>query len=268
MSQRISFREKGQGTPLILLHGYGGSVHHWEEVSTSLSSQYRVITPNLTHLYMSRDKLFFSVQVESLAAFIRDNFPGQKVHVAGVSYGGAMAWALAAQHPELVERIVMINPMISEPVKNFIPRELRFFFSIPINLTSVFVLLASPIGKSFLKRCDKLFRAEGDPGASLENMTGRKLQFISLMIYNFSWVLRCEDWALWNRKVENLKVPSCLIYDDNDILFIPEVYQRFAWHMDCANVISLTGGGHLAIKTQPEIIAGHIRQFLTVEQAA
>ena len=268
MSHRISYREKGQGDVLILLHGYGGSVQHWEEVANTLSAEYRVVVPNLTHLYMGRDKLFFSVQVAALAQFIREHFPYQRVHLVGLSYGGAMAWAMAAQHPDMVAQVIMINPMVTEPIKNFVPRELRFFFSIPINLTSVFALLSTPIGKAFLKRCNKLFRAEDEPGGQLEELKGRKLKFIALMIYNFSWVLRSEDWSLWSRKLNNMVLSSCLIYDTEDLLFTPDIYQKFAKHIACQRIVPLTGAGHLASKTQPAVIAAQILEFLTHRKAA
>ncbi|WP_374032377.1 alpha/beta fold hydrolase [Bdellovibrio bacteriovorus] len=90
MSHKITFRERGQGPLLILLHGYGGSVHHWESIAENLSAHYRVIVPNLSHIYMSSDKLFFTVQIEAVAKFIRENFPGEKVSLAGLSYGGGL----------------------------------------------------------------------------------------------------------------------------------------------------------------------------------
>ncbi len=127
MSHKITYRERGQGPLLILLHGYGGSVHHWESIAENLSSQYRVVVPNLTHIYLSSDKLFFTVQIEVLAKFIRDTFPNEKVSIAGLSYGGALSWGLASQHADLVRKVILINPMVTDPIKFFLPKELKFF---------------------------------------------------------------------------------------------------------------------------------------------
>ncbi|MNK07488.1 Soluble epoxide hydrolase [compost metagenome] len=269
MSHRISFRVRGRGAPLILLHGYGGSVHHWEAIASSLEGNFRVVVPNLSHLFMGKDKLFFSVQVQALAMFIRENFPGEKVHVAGLSYGGAMAWALATQYPELVGRMVLVNPMVPDPIKHFMPTELRFFFSIPLNLKSIYVLLSTSMGKAFLKRSAQLFRDERSEGVvGVETLTGRKLQFVAHMIHNFAWILRSEDWQTWNKKLLNYRGTCRLIFDKEDLLFNPEIYRKFAMQIGCEDLVSLTGAGHLAIKTRPDEISQKILEFIEHFRAA
>ncbi len=269
MSHRISFRVRGEGEPLILLHGYGGSVHHWESVANTLSQTHQVIIPNLTHLYMGQDKLFFSVQVEAIAMFLRTNFPGQQVHVAGVSYGGAMAWALASQHPEVVKQVILINPMVPEPIKHFLPMELRFFFSIPLNIKSIYVMLSTPMGRAFLKRSAQLFRDERSEGnAAVDKLTGRKLQFVAHMIHNFAWILRSEDWQIWNKKLVTYKGSCRLIFDQEDLLFNPEVYRKFAMQIGCEDLVQLVGAGHLAMKTRPDLISEKILEFILAKQAA
>src|SRR5207253_2377136 len=103
---------------------------------------YRVVVPNLSHLFMSTDRIFFTVQVESIAHFIKTNFPGQKVHVAGLSFGGALTWALSRQHPEMVEKMILINPVIPDPISAFTLPELRYFFVMPMNSRAIYVLLS------------------------------------------------------------------------------------------------------------------------------
>lgn len=263
MSHKITFRQQGQGPLLILLHGYGGSVQHWEGVAKNLAADYQVIVPSMSHVYMSSDKLFFSVQVEVLARFIRENFPDRKVHVVGTSYGGALAWALACQCPDLVETLSLINPMVTDPLHHFLPTELKFFFSIPLNLKSIYVLLATPMGRLFLKRAAQLFRDERSEGpVAIEHLQGRKLQFVAHMIHHFVWILRSEDWTAWNQKLSQYKGECRFIYDKMDPLFSKEVYVKFAEQMNCHDVHALTGAGHLAIKSRPETIAEMIRQFI------
>ncbi len=43
---RIAYLDEGQGPPLILLHGYGGSMWQWE-YQQPLTAHFRVITPDL-----------------------------------------------------------------------------------------------------------------------------------------------------------------------------------------------------------------------------
>lgn len=264
MPHKISYRERGQGELLILLHGYGGSVHHWEQIADSLSSYYHVVVPNLSHVYMSTDKLFFTVQIEVIAKFIRETYPGKKVNIAGLSYGGALTWGLSSQYPELIEKTILINPMMIHPMKHFIPKELKFFFSLPFNLTSIYVMLSTPMGKRFLKHAAEIFRNERSQGVTaIDQLKGRKLQFVSHMIHHFSWILRSENWLFWEEKVKNKHTANCcLIFDEEDPLFHKDSYHNFATHIGCKNIVVISEAGHLATKTSPDIISQHILEFL------
>jgi pimeloyl-ACP methyl ester carboxylesterase len=263
MSHKITHRERGQGPVLVLLHGYGGSVHHWEACAEELAQNYRVVIPNLSHLFMSTDRIFFTVQVETLAQYIRQNFPEQKVHLAGLSFGGALSWALRLQHPELIEKLILINPMIPDPIPAFSLPELRYFFVMPLASRSIYVLLSTPIGKAFLKRAAAIFRDERSGGVGrLDSLKGRKLLFVSHLIYNFAWILRKEDWHWWKQKIASASVQSLLIFDREDLLFNKEVYLKFAQDFRCEKVVELTGSGHLAIKSRPETVAKAMVEYL------
>jgi len=264
MSHKITFRERGQGPVLILLHGYGGSVHHWDACATELAKNYRVVIPNLSHLFMSTDRIFFTVQVEALAEFIKCNFPEQKVHLAGLSFGGALSWALSLQHPELIENVVLINPMVPDPVAAFTLPELRYFFVMPMTSRAIYMLLSTPIGKAFLKRAADIFRDERSGGAGrLDTLKGRRLLFVSHLIYNFAWILRKEDWHWWKEQISKKIFASFLIFDREDLLFKKEIYLQFAQDIHCSKVLELTGSGHLAIKSRPEMIAKAIHEYLS-----
>jgi pimeloyl-ACP methyl ester carboxylesterase len=264
MAHKITFRERGQGPILILLHGFGGSVHHWDSCAEELAKNYRVIVPNLSHLFMSTDRVFFTVQVEAIAQFVRINFPNEKVHIAGLSFGGALAWALSRQCPELVAKLILINPVVPNPISQFSLPELRYFFVMPMNSRSIYVLLSTPIGKAFLKRAAMIFRDERSGGVGrLDSLKGRKLLFVSHLIYNFAWMLRREDWHWWQEKVAKTDSPTLLIYDREDLLFSREVYLKFAEASRAEKVVELNGAGHLAIKSRPELICRAIHQYLS-----
>lgn len=263
MFHKITFREKGQGPILLLIHGYGGGPQHWDRIVERLSSDFRVISLNLSHIYMSSDKLLFSAQIQCLIRFIEEHFPDHPVHVAGLSFGGALAWGLALRRPEMVSGLILINPLLTQPVQHFLPKELRFFFSLPMNLTSIYLMLRTPMGQGFLKRSAQIFRDERSEGAvAMEKLRGRRLMFVAHLIHHFSWILRSEDWSLWERKLTQFRGNCLLIFDKNDLLFSQDSYQRFAQQIGCTEVHMIEGAGHLATKNKPDEIAQITKEFL------
>ncbi len=267
MYHKITFREKGQGPLLLLLHGYGGTPQHWEAVAEFLCSDFRVITLNLSHIYMSSDKLLFSTQIQCLIRFLEENFPKERVHVAGLSFGGALAWGLASRRPDLVDKLILINPLVTHPVQHFLPKELRFFFSLPMTLNSIYLMLRTPMGQGFLKRSAEIFRDERRQGAlAMEKLSGRKLMFVSSLIHHFSWILRSEDWDAWEKRLSQYRGESLLVFDKKDLLFSQESYQKFAQRIGCHRVHPLDGAGHLATKNQPQEIAAMTLDFINSPQ--
>ncbi len=269
MTHKITHREIGEGPILVLLHGYGGSVMHWDAVVENLKSDFRVVIPSISHLFLSQDKIFFSIQIEVLAKFLKENYPQQKVNLAATSYGGALAWALSIQYPDLVDRLVLINPMLPHSGIHFIPPELRYFCVTPWTEKGIKVALATPIGQALIKKLIAAFRDERSRShAPAQKLTGKKLDFVAHLVHNFTWILHNEDWALWDKKIiQSLKKPtSMLIYDEQDYLFSGKAYQAFAKNLECLRVVSTSGGGHLTIKTKPEEISQFIKEFIMSEK--
>lgn len=263
MPHKISYREKGQGPLTILLHGYGGSVLHWDQVVDRLENRFRLVVPNLSHLYMSGTKLEFKEQVDKFCQFIELKYPNEKMNIVGISYGAAISWAMTLKKPNLIEKLVMINPLMPYPVEHFKTTELKYFFNLPMNPTSLFMILSTPIGKSFLRRTAEVFRDARLEGATnVEHLSGRKLQFVAQVISHFSWILKNEDWSVWAAQLSQLNHEKLVIYDREDQLFDLDSYRAFVHQLANAYAVETTGAGHLAIKTRPESIAHHLLEFL------
>lgn len=264
MSQKINFRIRGQGHPLILLHGFAGSVLHWEEVAGNLEKKFRVVPVNYSHFYLGRTHVSFSQQVRRLKVFIEENFKEEKVHLAGISYGAALCWALAAQYPEFIDRVVFINPMPVVPEKSFAMPLVRYFFKIPMHIKAIYFFLQTPLGRNFLKRSAEIFRVERAEGeARIENLKGRKLLLVANLYYQFMWILKNERWTDWESLVEKNPPRSMLMYDRFDPLFSERAYVEFAETMKCERVVYVESAGHIAIRTKPEFIAEQIQKYLS-----
>jgi pimeloyl-ACP methyl ester carboxylesterase len=262
MSKIVS-REKGQGKILICLHGFGGSVLDWESISDELSKLFRVVTLNLTHLYMGQDKITFSNQIDEIAEFIQYHYPGESVFVAGVSFGGALSWGIASRYPKLMDKIVLINPMPPNATKYMAQPLVRLFLSLRIPRFGIYLFLNSPFGRYFLRLVAGIFRNLQGTGEQerLDNLKGKKLRFVSHILWKFSWLLRSENWNDWEKKLSTWNHECMLIYDRKDPLFTPHFYDSFAQTLASENVVTTQDAGHISISQQPKLIAGAMREY-------
>lgn len=115
-STKLEYIEKGQGDPVIFVHGSLGDLRSWSLQMEQFSKQYRAIAYSRRYHYPhaeSVDSLDYSVNrhAEDLASFIR-GLGIQKSHVVGSSYGAYTALVLAAMHPELVRSLTIGEPPI------------------------------------------------------------------------------------------------------------------------------------------------------------
>lgn len=263
MSHKIAYREHGHGPILLLLHGYGGSVMHWDPVLEELARDHRVVVPNLSHLYMSKDRLLFNVIVEAVADFVRATFPGERVSPVGSSFGGALAWGLAALHPDLVERMVLLNPVVPHPVSRFLLPEARYFFVVPMEEKAVTRLFATPIGQSFLGCCAEIFRPDrASAERSLARLSPVKLGFVARLVSHFAWILRNEDWKFWEARLAKVPAPALVAWSRDDRLFDPQAYEAFAASLPLARTHAFESGGHVLSKSQPAEVARLCLEFL------
>jgi pimeloyl-ACP methyl ester carboxylesterase len=105
----------GSGTPIVLLHGLGGSSDWWRHNIDVLAERYLVSAVDLigfgrNRFFLRRSNLplRFDDIAALLARWIESSFDGP-VHLAGNSLGGQIAIHLAASRPDLVRSLVLID---------------------------------------------------------------------------------------------------------------------------------------------------------------
>jgi len=109
----LHVRERGAGTPLVLLHGWPESGLCWEPVLPYLDERFRVICPDLRGLGDSERKGDVAAyEKHNLAADILallDALGVEQCGLVGHDWGGAVAQHVAAMAPERVRRLGLMN---------------------------------------------------------------------------------------------------------------------------------------------------------------
>lgn len=108
--QRIAYLDAGQGPPVILIHGFGGSMWQWEYQQAALAAHYRVVTLDLLGSGLS-DKPEIEYRPDQLLSSFRkfmDALDIPRATLVGNSMGAGLAIGMALSHPDRVDRLVLI----------------------------------------------------------------------------------------------------------------------------------------------------------------
>jgi pimeloyl-ACP methyl ester carboxylesterase len=108
---RMHYVIAGTGYPIVLLHGWPQSCYEWRKIIPSLAERFTIIAPDLRGLGNS-DRPLTGYDKRTLGsdvyALVRSLGFG-KIGLAGHDWGGAVAYYLAYDHPELVERLMILD---------------------------------------------------------------------------------------------------------------------------------------------------------------
>ena len=109
----LHYVEAGEGQPIILIPGAFSTYRHWNRMIPYLSAHYKLFCLDYLGVGDSdKPESGFGYTIEEqtdLIVKMIETLQIEKVHILGVSYGGAIALNLAARYPEKVDRIISIE---------------------------------------------------------------------------------------------------------------------------------------------------------------
>jgi pimeloyl-ACP methyl ester carboxylesterase len=124
---RIRFEEAGSGPPVLLLHDLLSSRLEWRGVVDALAPRHRVIACDLPGFGESEKPppSRYAYTLDAFAESICDLAGALglgRVSVCGHGLGGSVALALAARHPSVVERLVLVAPYVHAAPRSALAR--------------------------------------------------------------------------------------------------------------------------------------------------
>jgi pimeloyl-ACP methyl ester carboxylesterase len=111
---RLRYLVGGQGSAVVLLHGYAQTSHMWRPIMPLLAKRHTVVVPDLRGAGGSAkppsgyDKKSMAVDIHELTASLELD----RVRIVGHDIGLMVAYAYAAQFPEVTERVVLMDAFL------------------------------------------------------------------------------------------------------------------------------------------------------------
>lgn len=107
----VNVETEGAGPPLLLLHGFTGSVENWKPFLSSWAEKYRVIAVDVIGHGKSDapadESRYMMQQAAQDLIHLLDYFEIERVNVLGYSMGGRLALTTAADYPERVNALLL-----------------------------------------------------------------------------------------------------------------------------------------------------------------
>eukprot|EP00744_Colponema_vietnamica_P002530 GILI01003951.1.p1 GENE.GILI01003951.1~~GILI01003951.1.p1 ORF type:complete len:306 (-),score=83.92 GILI01003951.1:396-1313(-) len=223
---KISYKLEGpsSGTPVVCLHGFGGSKYQYDQLSSVLSSKgHHVLSfdyygrgesdvPDLNTQNVFSQEFFCDFLLELVKALKFDQRP---FILVGYSMGGCIATVFTHKHPELVDRFILIAPAgIGQPSIG------EKFVKVP--------LVGKALARVLLPRRlrNNLTAGLFDPASCphiVQQARERIEKYLSKPGYVDCLILTLQNFNMWNneevfRAVGALKKKSLILWGDHDTL--------------------------------------------------
>ena len=261
---QICYVDEGEGPPLLLIHGLGGSIHNWTPVIEHFKDDYRVIALDLPGCGKSEipdddySLDFFARHIRGLLA----ELGVERASVAGHSLGGMISLHLALNHPEMVENLILVDNAGSHYFPGILKRLLR---RIPPRLLKRFLLFFI----SYLARIRVFRRAVG-----VQNIN----QYTDALVANavaladrpdideyldaYIETARTALDVSYHERLDEISKPTLIIWGQNDLAISLKVGQEENKKIRGSFLVSIPQADHVVQLDQPEIFNAAVARFL------
>jgi len=267
---RLHYVTQGEGKLMLLLHGFPEFWYSWRHQIPEFAKDHKVVAIDLRG-YNDSDKPegVSAYRMSELIKDIAGTIQGlgyDRCILAGHDWGGAIAWQFAYAHPEMVDRLIVMN--LPHPAKFTeglrTPQQLLrswyiFLFQLP--MLPEMLLQAGDyqmIGEMFSRMAiDKSAFTQADLDAYKD--AAAKRGALTAMLNYYRNILQSgftpQEWG-------RLTVPTLLIWGENDTALGIELTYGTEAYVQNLTVRYIPNCSHWVQQEQPQLVNQYIREFL------
>ncbi|HEX5166079.1 MAG TPA: alpha/beta fold hydrolase [Thermomicrobiales bacterium] len=228
---RLHYRQLGSGKPVVLIHGLSASGRWWHRNVDALAAHFTVYVIDLIGFGRSRGgRRFVLAEAAALVAGWMDAIGLERANVVGHSMGGYVAAQLAAEFPEKVDRLVLVDAAVPLPRQQrlhhltHLGREMRYTPPRFLHLLATDALLAGP--RTIWAAANQLIAADLEP------------------------------------KLDRISAPVLLVWGEHDPLVPASVADRLAERIPNVRRVVIPNCGHKPMLERPNEFNEAVIAFL------
>ncbi len=244
---KFKFIEEGQGEPLMLLHGLFGALSNFKDLIEHFRHSYKVVVPLLPLL----DLDLLHTSVGGLQKFLQrfiEHRQYDQIHLMGNSLGGHVALVHVLKKPERIKSLI---------------------------LTGSSGLFENGMGDTYPKRGDKEYIRNKtaltfyNPAMATDELVDEVFEITNNRLKVIKIIALAKS-AIRNNLGEELnqiKVPTCLIWGNNDTITPPFVGEEFHKLIPNSELHFIDKCGHAPMMEVPEAFNKILEGFLAKQKS-
>lgn len=259
----VHLRDQGprdDPAPIVLLHGTSASLHTWEGWVAVLQDKRRVISLDLPGFGLTGPFPDGDYRMSHYSAFLANVLEQLQVPravVTGNSFGGQLAWQFALDHPQRVERLVLVDAA-------GYPRNAT---SMPIGFRLAQIPALAPVMANVLPRPmieASIRKVYGDPDQVSDELIDRYYE-LTLRAGNRDALrqrfIQAEAGQSYTR-ISELKMPTLILWGGRDELIPPVNAERFKRDIKGSRLVLFDELGHVPQEEDPARTVAVLMGFL------
>ncbi|TNC62075.1 alpha/beta fold hydrolase [Rubellimicrobium roseum] len=259
----MSYAEEGTGEPILFVHGAVSDARAWEPIRAEISDQHRFIAPTLRYFGTEDwpdegENFSVATHADDVTAFIEALDLGP-VHLVGWSYGANVATAVALDHPDLVQSLVLYEPSLGTLVKEGeageAAREAAGQMFGPVTTA----VQEGDAEKATRALIEGVFQMEPGSYESLPQEM-QDLQLANARTMPLLW--SAPSWDITCEMLGQLNKPTLLVHGGDSNAFWRHVAQSMSECLPQAEVGTLPGVNHNGPVSDPVGLAAMIEAFV------
>jgi len=259
----VHLRDEGprtDGTPLVLLHGTSASLHTWEGWVDALKGERRVIRIDLPGFGLTGpapDGDYHLARYSRFVGALLDDLGLKQVVPAGNSFGGQVAWKFAADAPDRVARLVLVDAAGYPYRPESVPLAFRMA-RIPV----LEPLMTHTLPRSMVE--SSVRNVYGDPARVTPELVDRYHELAlregnrGALVQRF----RQSPGGEFTEQISRIKAPTLILWGGLDRLIPLENGQRFAREITGSQLVVFDALGHVPHEEDPITTVAAVKRFL------
>ncbi|WP_439105781.1 alpha/beta fold hydrolase [Congregibacter sp.] len=256
---RLHLRVSGprNAPALLLLHGFGASLHTWEDWARVLDDQYRVISLDLPGTGLSfpdPSEDYSDERTLELLVALMDDLSVTKAVLIGNSIGGRLAWRMAAANPERAAGLVLIAPdgFASD----------GFDYGKAPEVSGMTQLMRYTLPRFLLEM--SLRPAYGDPDTLTDDVIDRYYDLMLAPGSRDALIKRMAQTVLLDPKplLRSIEVPVLLLWGERDGAIPISNAAAYQAELPDSRLVALPSLGHVPQEEAPERSLLPVKAFL------